>query len=166
MKKLVIIIAGFVVLLAAAFIALGLYIPAEKEFTQVTEINASAETVWKVLKDVKGYPEWQDQIERVEIKNEKEWVEHTPGGAIDFRVVSEEAPRTMEIAYSMGGTFEGSWRGELSPRGTDKTLLRTTDSTKVDGWFTKIMMWFFFDIEDFAKDWNSKLKKRAEALKD
>ncbi|QQS40283.1 MAG: SRPBCC family protein [Acidobacteriota bacterium] len=166
MRTLIYFVIAIAVLLAAAFIALGLYIPAEKEFTQVTEINASAESVWKVLKDVEKYPAWQDQLERVEIRNEKEWVEHTPGGAIDFRLVSEDAPRTMEIAYTMGGSFEGKWRGELSPRGQDKTLLRTTDSTKVNGWFTKIMMWFFFDIEDFAKDWNSKLKNRAEAVKD
>ncbi|REJ76204.1 MAG: hypothetical protein DWQ47_11355 [Acidobacteria bacterium] len=164
MKKLIYILIFLVFALVAAFVTLGLLIPAEKEFTQVTEIEASAETVWTVLKDVEKYPEWQDQIEKIEIRNEKEWIEHTPGGAIDFKIESEDELRSMDIGYKMGDSFTGSWKGELSPRGGKKTLLRTTDATKVDGWFTKVMMWFFFDIEEFAKEWNGNLKARAEEI--
>ena len=161
MKKLLSIIAGFVILLGGLFVALGLYIPNERTFTQVTEINAPPETVWKVLNDREKYPEWQNQLEKIEIVNEKEWVEYTPGGKILFRLDAAEVPRSMDISYTMVDPFRGSWRGELSGRG-DATLLRTTDSTVVNGWLTKIMMYFFFDLEDFATDWNKRLKSEAE----
>lgn len=166
MKKLLYILMAIVLVLLAVFVALGLYIPDEQEFTQVTEIDASAESVWRVLEEREKFPEWQDQVESIEVRNDKEWTEVTPGGPIDFRIVSEEEPRSMNIRYSMGDSFEGSWQGDLSPRGENKTLLRTRDAVKVNGWPTKIMMWFFFDLEEFAKDWNGKLKKRAETVND
>ncbi len=165
MKRLIYIAAGFVLFLLGAFVALALYIPAEKEFTQVIEIDAPAEVVWQVMTDREKYPEWQDQIEKVQILNDKEWIEHTAGGELRFRIDARDEGRSMEISYSMGDTFRGSWRGELSPRGEDRSLIRTTDRTVVEGWATRVMMWFFFDIEEFAKDWNNKLKKRSESLR-
>lgn len=166
MKKLLYIIAGLILAAAAAFVAAGIIIPNEKTVTQVTEINASAETVWTVLNDREKYPEWQDQLEKVEVKDEKRWTEVTPGGPIEFVIDRSDEGRSMDISYSMGESFKGTWRGELSPRGDKQALLRTTDKTVVDGWFTKVMMAMFFDLEDFAREWNAKLKKRAEAIEE
>ncbi len=165
MKKLLIILGAIIVIIAGTFVILGLSLPSEREFIQVTEIDAPADVVWRVLSEREKFPEWQDQLEGVEVVNEKEWIEHTKsGGDLEFRIKSETDGRSMEIEYSMGDSFKGTWSGELSPRGDSSTLLRTTDRTMVDGWLTKVMISFFFDIEDFAKDWNQKLKKRCESI--
>jgi hypothetical protein len=42
--------------------------------------------------------------------------------------------------------------------------LKTVDSYKTDGWLMKMLIGAFFDLDEFAKDWNNKLKQRVETL--
>ena len=152
-------------MLGIAFLAGGLLIPNEKSYTQETEINASQETVWKVLNDHEKFPEWQDKLASVEIKDEKNWTEVTKdAGPIDFTIVSSDQPNKLELKYSMGESYKGEWFGELRSPAEGKTVLKTTDKSVVNSWVMKILMSAFFDIEEFAKDWNQKLKARAESL--
>lgn len=154
-----------VAILVTAFLAAAVLIPANKSFTQVTEINASRETVWKVLTDRERYAEWQDQLTKIEIKNDKDWTETTKDGQIlEMTFVSKNKPSDLRLSYNIGESFKGAWKGELREISTDKTIIRTTDSTEINSVVMKIMVAIFFDIEDFAKGWNQKLKKRAEAL--
>ena len=164
------ILKGFVILLVVAVVAFAsaaLVVPKKKSFTQETEINVSRETVWKVLNDREKYTEWQDQLTKVEIKDDKHWSETTVDGQILlFTLVSSEEPTGMRISYNIGENFKGAWSGELRRVAPDKTIIRTTDSTEIDSVIMKVTVAIFFDIEDFAKEWNQKLKKRAESLSD
>ena len=63
----------------------------------------------------------------------------------------------------MGNTMQGRWKGEMTPT-ANGVRLKTTDSYKTDGWLMKVMLGAFFDLDKFAKDWNNKLKQRAETL--
>ena len=156
------ILKGIVILLvvlAVAFAVAAIVIPGEKSFTQETEINASREAVWEVLNDKAKYPEWQDQLTKVEIKDAKNWTEFTQNtDPIEFTETSSEENVSLKLSY------KGTWTGELRRISPDKTILRTTDTSEVSSVVMKVMMAMFFDIEDFAKDWNQKLKKRAETL--
>lgn len=163
--KIIKILGLLVVILLAGFIAAALIIPAEKTFIQETEINADAKTVWNVLNDRESFPEWQDQLERVEILDKDRWTEYPKNGdPISFRFTSRKEGETLELSYELADTFKGTWRAELRRLGKKKSMIRTTDKFSVDGTITKVIMAMFFDIEDFAADWNRKLKKRCEAL--
>ena len=59
-----------------AFFSASIVIPAKKTFTQETPIDASRETVWKVLTDRDKYPEWQEKVKKIEVKDEKNWTEY------------------------------------------------------------------------------------------
>lgn len=37
-----------------------------KEFSATTTINASPETIWQILTDASGYPEWDPSVNRIE----------------------------------------------------------------------------------------------------
>jgi len=164
-KILIAFVLGLACILGLIFVAGGILIPAEKSFTQETEINASQETVWNVLNDHEKFPEWQDKLASVEIKDEKNWTEVTKeAGPIDFTIVSSDKPNKLQLKYSMGDNFTGEWHGELSEKAEGKTILKTTDKSVVNSWVMKVLMSAFFDIEDFAKDWNKKLKARAESI--
>ncbi len=164
-KILITFVLGLVCLLGIGFLAGGLLIPNEKSFTQETEINASRETVWKVLNDREKYPEWQDKLDSVEIKDEKNWVEVTKdAGPIDFKIVRSEEPKLLELHYSTQSGVAGEWIGELKEVGESKTIVTTRDKSIVNSWIAKIFMSAFFDIEEFAKDWNKKIKARAESI--
>ena len=154
-----------VVIIVVAFAVAAIVIPKKKSFTQETEIEASREIVWKVLNDKEKYTEWQDQLKKVEIKDDKNWTETTTQDQVlEMTLVSSEEPVSMRLSYKIGEDFRGAWSGELRRVSPTKTIIRTTDSTEIESVIMKVTVAMFFDIEDFAKDWNQKLKKRAESL--
>ncbi|NNE66749.1 MAG: hypothetical protein HKN33_09285 [Pyrinomonadaceae bacterium] len=162
------ILKGLVILVVAilvAFASAAVVIPAKKTFTQETPIDASRETVWKVLTERDKYPEWQEKVKKIEVKDEKNWTEFTENtDPIVFTETSREENVGMRISYSMGEFFKGTWVGEIRRIGPNKSIIRTTDTSQVNSVVMKIAMAMFFDIEDFAKDWNQSLKKRAEEV--
>lgn len=165
LKWLIGIFAAALVVLGAAFLVAVISVPAERSFVNEVEISAPAEKVWGVILDKARYTEWQTSITRVEMIDEKNWIEYPRDAPepIRFTIANDSRPQAMEFHYTMGDLFEGHWRGEISPSANGVTL-RTTDSYKVDGAVTKVMIGIFFDLDTFAKDWNSKLKARAESL--
>ncbi len=153
------------VILVVAFVSAAIVIPKKKSFSQETEIYASREVVWSVLNDKEKFPEWQPNIKRIDMRGDRIWIEYTQETEpITFTLLSSEEPINMRLQYTMGDHFRGNWSGELRRMADDRTILRTTDTSEVDSVVTKVMMAMFFDIEDFAKDWNKKVKKRAESL--
>jgi hypothetical protein len=93
------------------------------------------------------------------------WVEHPKNSPepLRFQLREDKRSDSMTIDYSKGDAFTGSWKGEMkeSPSGV---LLTTRDSYSAKGWISKTMVFLFFDLDKFAKDWNKKLKQRAEGL--
>ncbi len=164
--KFLLIAVGMIVLVCiGAFIAAGLTIPASQSFTNEVEINAPAEKVWEVITDKKRYAEWQTHLEKIEITDDKNWVEYPKGSPepLRFILANDERPTKMEFHYTMGDSFSGHWKGEMTPT-VAGVKLKTTDSYSALGWLTKILIYAFFDMGSFAKDWNAQLKTRVESL--
>src|SRR5436190_17188798 len=164
-KVILLSVAAIIVLCGAAFVVAGLLIPAERSFTNEVEINAPAEAVWAVVNDRDKYTEWQANLTRVDVVDDKNWVEYPKDSPepLRFSQVTDQRPMRMEFNYSMGNSFGGKWRGEVSPT-ANGTKLRTEDSYSTQSWMTKILIYTFFDMDKFAKDWNGRLKQRAESL--
>ena len=164
-KVILLAVIAIIVLCAAGFIAAGMLVPAERSFTNEVEINAPAETIWQVVNDRTRYPEWQTNLTRVEIIDDKNWVEYPKDSPepLRFSLVKDERPARMEFDYSMGDVMGGKWRGTISPT-SNGVRLKTEDSYAANGWLTKILIYTFFDMDSFAKDWNGKLKQRAESV--
>lgn len=165
LKTILLVIGAFVLAVVVAFVVAGILIPAGQSFENETEINAPAEKVWEVITDKKRYTEWQTAIDRVEVIDEKIWIEYPKGSPepLRFSLANDERPQRMEFHYAMGDSFSGHWKGEITPTATG-VKLKTSDSYTTKGWLTKIMIYTFFDLGSFAKDWNQKLKTRVEEL--
>ncbi|HEX6278644.1 MAG TPA: SRPBCC family protein [Pyrinomonadaceae bacterium] len=160
------IFAAIVVVLGVAFLVAVIAVPAERTFVNEVEINAPAERVWAVIMDKDRYTEWQTSITKVEKIDEKNWIEHPKDAPepIRFTLSKDARPESTEFHYTMGDFFEGHWKGDMTPT-ANGVKLRTTDSYKVNGAVSKVFMSMFFDLDTFAKEWNSKLKARVESLK-
>lgn len=158
-------IGVLVLLCVAAFVTAGLLIPAERSFTNEIDINAPAEKVWQVLTDRSKYIEWQPNLTRVELIDERTWNEYPKdlSEPLRFSLVAEDRPRKLEIHYVMGNVMTGHWVGEITPS-DNGVRLKTIDSYTANGWLAKIPIYIFFDYDTFAKDWNSKLKAQVEKL--
>lgn len=165
LKLLVGIFVAVLGLIAVAFFAAVILMPSERNFANEVEINAPPEKIWNVILDKERYTEWQTAINKVEKIDERNWIEHPKDAPepIKFTIAKDARPETMEFHYTMGDSFNGHWKGEMTPT-TAGVKLRTTDSYKVEGAIAKVFVGIFFDINTFAKDWNSKLKARVESL--
>ena len=165
LKKLLIAAAVLVLVVALAIVTMGLFVPPERSFTNEIDINAPPDKVWQVLTDKKRYTKWQAQLDRVEITDDQHWVEYPKDvpEPLSFRVENDSRPSSMEFSYTMGNAMQGRWKGEMTPT-VNGVRLKTTDSYNTDGWLMKVMLGAFFDLDKFAKDWNNKLKQRAETL--
>lgn len=153
-----------ILIVIAAFVIAGIVIPAEASFTNEVEINAPAEKVWQVANDRSRYTEWQTNLARVEVIDEKNWIEYPKDfpEPLKFTLVKDESPSNVEIKYTMGAV-EGTWKGSVTPTQTG-VRLKTIDGYKTNSWLTKTLLYAFFDLDTFAKDWNNKLKERVEKL--
>jgi uncharacterized membrane protein len=162
MKVLKIVFALVGVFIALIVVASSL-IPAERSFTNEIEINAPAEKVWQVINDRTRFPEWQTNLTRVEVLDDKNWVEYPKDSPepLRFTLAKDVRPSRMEFAYKMGDSFDGKWTGDITPT-ADGVRLKTVDSYAANGTMTKILIGIFFDLDKFAKDWNNKLKERVE----
>jgi len=152
-------------LLIAAFLVSWLLIPAERSFDNQVDIDAPADEVWKVIKDRKGYAEWQSDIDRVDLVSDNAWIEYPRNSPepLHFTLQEDNSPKHMIVEYAMGDSFSGRWRGEISER-NGGVRLTTRDSYSSTGWLTKTMVFIFFDLDKFAKNWNQRLKQRVEDL--
>lgn len=167
LKWIIGLLAVVVGVLGATFLAAVIFVPAERSFVNEVEINAPPERIWNVILDKDRYMEWQTSLSKVEVVDDKNWIEFPKDAPdpIKFTLAKDARPETMEFHYMMGDFFEGHWKGDMTPA-SNGVRLRTTDSYKVNGAVSKILIGMFFDIDTFAKDWNSRLKTRVESLND
>jgi hypothetical protein len=93
-----------------------------KEFSATTTIEASPETVWAILTDAPGYPEWDPGVDRIEgtiAAGEKitAYTKLSPGRA--FPVTVTEFMPGQRMTWSGGmplGLFKGERTFTLMPR--------------------------------------------------
>ncbi len=163
-KTLGISLVIFLLMIGIIFVALGLLLPNEFVVNNQIEIEATREDVWAVIDEREKFKEWVPNIERVEVIDEKRWKEFPKNSdiAIEFEVVNVDKPTKYELRYQMENKMAGEWRGDFEKieRGT---LLKTEDKLIHKSWFGKILMPLFFDLDSFAKDFNQRLKERAES---
>jgi uncharacterized membrane protein len=167
--KIISYIVAFIGILALTFVVglfiAGAMIPGSRSFTNEVEINAPHEQVWVVINDKARYTEWQTLLEKIEIVDDRNWIEYPKNSTepLKFTLATDERSLKMEFHYTMGKDFAGHWKGEMTPTATG-VRLKTTDSYTTNETLTKVLIYAFFDMENFAKDWNSNLKTRVESL--
>ena len=116
-KKLLVIAAVGILVVAVTVVVLGFFVPTERSFTNEIDIDVPADRVWQVMTDRQRYPEWQDQLDRVEIISDQEWIEYPKDSPepLRFQLVNDGRPSRMEVSYSMGDAMHGHWLGEMTP---------------------------------------------------
>lgn len=96
-----------------------------KEYRATTTISASPETIWQILTDAAGYPEWDPNVDRIEgqiAPGEKitAYTKLSPGRAFPV-TVTEFVPK-QKMTWSGGmplGLFKGERMFTLVPNDND-----------------------------------------------
>lgn len=142
-------------------------------FTEI-EINASPESVWRVLVDFNEYPAWNPFIRNIEGALEegrrlKVRIEPPGGSAMTFKPVVKKVTLNHEIRWLghlfIPGLFDGEHRFEI--RMTDDTKLRFVQREAFGGLLVPIL-WKSLKgaTQKGFEAMNAALKQRAESLFD
>ena len=137
-----------------------------KAFQATTTIAAAPETIWALLTNAPGYPEWDPGVERIEGKiapGEKitAYTKLSPGRAFPVTVTAFEPSRTMVWASGMPlGLFKGERTFTLAPQGSGSTMFTLREE------FTGLLLGLIGrSIPDMAatfEQFAAGLKRRAE----
>jgi hypothetical protein len=98
-----------------------------KVFSAATTIQASPETIWAILTDAAGYPEWDPGVDRIEgtiAPGEKitAYTKLSPGRAFPVRVTEFVPGRKMTWSGGMPmGLFKGERTFTLTPQDNGDT---------------------------------------------
>ena len=103
-----------------------------KKFEATTTVNASPDTIWQILTDTSGYPDWDKTMNRIEGKlalGEKVTF-HTKlsSQAFPVRVTTFEPGRKMILTGGMPlGLFKSERTHTLTPNGSGQTTFHTVE---------------------------------------
>ena len=136
-----------------------------RSYSASTTINASAETVWKILSDASGYPNWDLSMDHIEGKL-------APGETVKFftrlspqafpvKVTAFEPNRKMVLTGGMPlGLFKSERTHTLTPGKDGQTTFHTEEI------FSGLLLPVFGknipDLTENFKGFVSSLKKQAE----
>jgi hypothetical protein len=137
-----------------------------KEYTASTTIEASPETIWKILTDAPRYPEWDPLADRIEGRiapgeTVKAYTKLSPGRAFPAKVTGFEPGRKMVWSGGMPlGLFTGVRTFTLEPQGN---TTRFTIREVFDGPLLPIFGRSVPDMTSPFQQFVAGLKRRAES---
>lgn len=137
-----------------------------KVFTASTEINASPETVWKILTDASQYPEWDPGMIRLEGKiapgeQLTVYAKVSPDRAFKPVVTEFDPPRKMVWRSGMPlGLFQGARTFLLEPLGSQR--VRFTTREEFSGLLLPLIGRGIPEMTPVFEAFCNALKKRAE----
>lgn len=153
------IILGVVVFGALAFAAMSL-IPETREGRASIELQASAEKIVDVLRDVQGQPSWRSEIKEIDLI-EDGWLEiNSRGEEMRFRWILLTRERGELVFYSQAG-YSGSWIANMSPIASG-TRMEVVERVTIPNPIFRLIARIFFDPAAFAQSYLSQLKARVE----
>ena len=137
------------------------------EFSATTTIEASPETIWAILIDAPGYPQWDPGVERIEGRialgeKIKAFTKLTPGRAFPAKVTEFVPGQKMTWAGGMPlGLFKGVRTFTLTPQenGTIYFTLREVFSGPLLPLIGRTIPDLTTTFQEFAEG----LKKHAES---
>jgi len=154
--------------LATLMWALGLLLPPQHSEEVRTLLGASAETVWAVLTDLDGMPDWRQGLRRVErlpdAEGQVRWLEiRSAGRSTTYQRVESFSPRRMVVQSSEQNR---RWVYEIRPldRGSE---LAVREERTITNPLLRTVAAVFGDrdrIEDLTRDLERRLAGRREQL--
>ncbi|MCI0689346.1 MAG: SRPBCC domain-containing protein [Sporichthyaceae bacterium] len=129
-------------------------------------IDANPETIWRILVDAPGYPNWDSGVERVEGQIEpgktiKVYSKVSPGRAFPVKVTEFASGQRMQWTGGMPlGMFKGVRTFTLEPQGPGSTLF--TMREEYTGPLTPLIWRTIPDLGPSFEQLATGLKARAE----
>ncbi|MEZ5356187.1 MAG: SRPBCC domain-containing protein [Bryobacteraceae bacterium] len=137
-----------------------------KTFEAAVTIRATPESVWRILTDANGYPEWNTTVDRVDGRiapGEKVTVRAkiSPGRGFPVKVTEFEPARKMVWSSGMPlGLFRGERTFTLTPSGDGVVQFRMREVFQ--GLLSPLIERSIPDLQPTFEEFAAALQKRAE----
>jgi uncharacterized protein YndB with AHSA1/START domain len=119
--KWVLVVIGGIVALIALMAVIGAFVPREHRATSTVSLHQSADSVWKVVRDLGGitvwWPELKESVRQPDRDGHEVWRQKMSGFDVPLIVIESVPPRRLvtKIDASAGAAFGGTWTYELTP---------------------------------------------------
>ena len=133
-----------------------------------TVLPAELHRVWDVVTDVRRYPDWRSDVERVEVPSAQEFWEYTRGGYVTKFTITkedtkEETGRRWELAME-NDNMTGYWVGVFRQRGAATIVDFTEYVTAKKLWMKPfVKLYLKRQQAQFAADLRAALETRRSA---
>ncbi len=137
-----------------------------KAFATKTSIRAQPETLWALLTDAAGYPQWNTTVDKVEGRiapgeKVKVFAKLTPGRAFPVKVVTFEPNQRMVWSSGMPlGLFKGERTFTLTPKGAGEMEFSMRE--EFTGLLSPLITRSIPDLQPAFDEFAEALKRRAE----
>ncbi len=148
MKSVLRILVIIVVLVAIVF-AVGSILPEHTTHTRTITLKQPPEKVFAALADVAKMPQWNRNMETVEIlppTDGKETTRQTFNGGMSMTVVTTESLPPAHLVREIGdshGSYTGSWSYGITPIPDGGSQVALTEQSNVRNPFIRIMVKIF-----------------------
>ncbi len=147
MKWILRILSILIILFVLAF-AIGFALPVNSEHTRTITLKQTPEAIFAVLADVQRFPEWNRNLQKIEMlppTDGKETTRQTFKGNVVMTIVTSASNPPKHLVRSMGdvgGPFVGSWTYEIAPtaEGSDVML---KEHSEIKNPFFRVMICIF-----------------------
>ena len=147
MKWILRILSILIILIVLSFV-IGFALPANTKHTRTITLQQTPDAIFAVLADVQKFPEWNRNMQKIEMlppTGGKETTRQTFKGNMVMTIVTSESDPPKYLVRSMGdvgGPFVGNWTYEISPAadGSDVVL---KEHSEIKNPFFRVMVYIF-----------------------
>lgn len=135
--KYLLIILGLILLIPAVIWLIGMTLPQSHTVTISQPFNTSPGELYMMITDIRSFPDWRSNIERIEFLNEDEenpiWREHYSNeDPLSFRITEKTANHSVTVQIADDDLpFSGSWSYNIEPANDEGALLMITENGEV-----------------------------------
>ena len=120
MKKILLVVAGVLVLLIAGVLIVGLITPADHQASRTLRVKQTPEAVWAAINDHVNEPSWRDDIANVTSAGERNgkplWQEnYKDGNTLQLMTTESRQPNRLVREIAEEGPFSGRWEIDIQP---------------------------------------------------
>ena len=160
-------VRAFAVLLLIVLIVLGLgyLLPAERNTTTTTLIDALPDRVYQILTDVEKQTVWRTELRSLTVQERGElvgWTEVRESG-LDIRVheTAKAANRQYDVSFETSNGIRGTLAGALESSSEGRTKLTVVETVIVDNPLMRVVCYVFLNLDTVMDTYLGDLNRYA-----
>nr|WP_315393086.1 SRPBCC family protein [uncultured Duganella sp.] len=145
--KYALMVLGMVLAVGISIAVVGMCTAKDHETSMARDYNASAKTVYALVRNYEDYPKWRTGVKSMARDGELRYIEESGHGKIPYRIVEERENAHMVSRIDDATLpFSGTWTFDIAEQ-DGKTQLRITERGSVPN-----PIWRFFSAYVFSHE--------------